>query len=43
MGAMLAQLQDGVKQIVCTFSCKFTEAQLKYTVGEQELLAVYEA
>ena len=39
MGAVLAQ--DG--KIVSTFSRKFNEAQLKYTVTGQELLAAVEA
>ena len=43
MEAMLAQVMDGAEVIISTFSCKFNEAQLKYTVGEQELLAAHEA
>ena len=39
MGAMLTQVQDGVEQVVSTFSREFNEAQLKYPVGEQRLLA----
>ncbi|KAL7474741.1 hypothetical protein ACHAW6_000700 [Cyclotella cf. meneghiniana] len=36
MGAMLTQMQDGVEQV-------FNKAQLKYPVGEQELLPAHEA
>ena len=43
MGAMLAQEVDGEEKIISTFSHKFNDAQLKYTVGEQELLAGFEA
>jgi hypothetical protein len=43
MGAMLAQEFNGKEQIISTFSRKFNDAQLKYTVGEQELLAAHEA
>ncbi len=43
MGAILTQVQGGVEQVVSTFSRKFNDAQLKYPVGEQELLAAYEA
>jgi hypothetical protein len=39
MGAVL--VQDG--NIISTFSRKFNDAQLKYTVTGQELLAAYEA
>jgi hypothetical protein len=39
MGVVLAQ--DG--KIISTFSRKFNDAQLKYTVTGQELLAVVEA
>ena len=40
---MLAQVVDGTEVIISTFSRTFTRAQLKYTVGEQELLAAHEA
>jgi hypothetical protein len=43
MGAMLAQVVDGTEVIIRTFSQKFNDAQLKYTVEEQELLAAHEA
>ena len=43
MGAMLVQEVNGVKQVISTFSRKFNDAQLKYTVGEQELLVAHEA
>jgi hypothetical protein len=39
MGALL--VQDG--NVVSTFSCKFNNVQLKYTVTGQELLAAVEA
>jgi len=39
MGALL--VQDG--KVISTFSRKFNEAQLKYTVTGQELLAAAEA
>lgn len=37
MGGMLTQLREGVEQVVW----KLNEAQLKYLVKEQELLAAY--
>ena len=43
MGAILAQEMDGNEHIISTFLCKFNDAQLKYTVSEQELLAAHEA
>ncbi len=43
MGAMLAQSINGTEEIISVFSRKFSDAQLKYTVGEQELLAAFEA
>jgi hypothetical protein len=43
MGAMLTQELDGTEQVISTFSQKFNDAQLKYTVGKQELLAAHEA
>ena len=43
MGAMLAQSINGTEEIISVFSRKFNDAQLKYTVGEQELLAAFEA
>ena len=43
MGAMFTQAQRGVKQIISAFSQKFNKAQLKYPVGQQELLAAYKA
>ena len=43
MGAMLTQEFNGTEQVISTFSWKFNEAQLKYTVGEQELLAGHKA
>ena len=43
MGIILTQEFDGTEQLISTFSCKFIEAQLKYTVGEQKLLATHEA
>ncbi len=43
MGAMLSQEVDGNKHIISTFLQKFNNAQLKYMVGEQELLTAYEA
>ena len=39
MGALL--MQDG--NVVSTFSCKFNEVQLKYTITGQELIAAVEA
>ena len=43
MGAMLMQEQGEVEVCVGTFSRKFNDAQLKYPVGDQELLAAKEA
>lgn len=43
MGGLLCQVHDGVEQVVSTFSRKFNDAQLKYPVGEQELLAAHES
>jgi hypothetical protein len=43
MGAMLTQESHGTEHVISTFSRKFNDAQLKYTVGEQELLAAHEA
>jgi hypothetical protein len=43
MGAMLAQSVNGTEEIISVFSQKFNDAQLKYTIGEQELLAAFEA
>ena len=43
MGAMLTQEVNGTEQVISTFSRKFNEAQLKYTVSEQELLAAHDA
>ena len=43
MGALLVQEIDNIEQVISTFSRKFNEAQLKYTVGKQELLAAHEA
>ena len=43
MGAMLVQEVDGVEQVISTFLRKFNDTQLKYTIGEQELLAAHEA
>ena len=43
MGAILTQEINGTEQVISTFSRKFNDAQLKYTVGEQELLAAHEA
>ena len=39
MGAVLTQYG----KIISTYSCQFTDAQLKYTVTGQELLAAVEA
>ncbi len=43
MGAMLAQEVDSNEHIINTFLWKFNDAKLKYTVGEQELLAAHNA
>jgi len=43
MGAMLTQEFNGKEQVISTFSQKFNDTQLKYTVGKQELLAAHEA
>jgi hypothetical protein len=43
MGAMLTQEINGTEQVISTFFCKFNNAQLKYTVGKQELLAAHKA
>jgi len=43
MGAMLAQPINGTEEIISMFSQKFNNTQLKYTEGEQELLAAFEA
>ena len=43
MGAMLVQEVDGIEQVISIFSRKFNDAQLKYTVSKQELLAAHEA
>jgi hypothetical protein len=40
---MLSQKVNGIEQIISIFSCNFNEAQFKYTMGEQELLAAFEA
>ncbi len=41
MGAMLVQEFDGIEHVISTFSQKFNNAQLKYSVSEQELLATH--
>ena len=38
---MLAQNLNGTAQIISVFSQKLNDAQLKYTVGEQKLLAAF--
>jgi hypothetical protein len=43
MGAMHKQELGGTEQVISTFSQKFNDAQLKYTVGKQELLAAHKA
>ena len=43
MGALLCQVQDGKETTISTYSEKFNDAQLKYPVGEQELLAAHRA
>jgi len=43
MGAMLAQNLNGTEQIISVFSRKFNDAKLKYTIGEQKLLAAFKA
>ncbi len=43
MGAMLVQEINGTEQVISTFSQKFNDTQLKYLVGEHELLAAHEA
>ena len=43
MGAMLTQEFNGKEQVISTFSRKFNDVQLKYAIGEQELLAAHEA
>jgi hypothetical protein len=43
MGALLCQMQDGKDVTISTYSEKFNDAQLKYPVGEQELLAAHRA
>ena len=42
LGVILNQEVDKEEVTVGTFSKKFTEAQLKYPVGQQELLAAHE-
>ena len=42
MGAVLCQMQNLIEVCVGVFSRKFTPAQLKYTVQQQELLGAYE-
>ena len=41
MVALLVQVVNRVEQTISTFSRKFNDAQLKYTVGHQELLAAH--
>jgi hypothetical protein len=41
IGAMFTQEFNGTEQVISTFSRNFNNAQLKYIVGEQELLAAY--
>ncbi len=43
MGAMLVQDINSTEQVISTLFQKFNDAQLKHSVGEQELLAVHEA
>ena len=43
MGAILVQEIDGIKQVISTFLQKLNDAQLKYSVGKQELIAAHEA
>ncbi len=43
MGAMLTQEHNSTEQVISTFSQKINDAQLKYTIGEQELLAAHKA
>jgi hypothetical protein len=44
MGGLLCQVHEGgVKQVVSNFSSNFNDAQLKYPVGEQELLAAHKS
>ena len=40
---MLAQEVDGNEYIMSTFLHKFNDAQLKYTVSEQEILTTHKA
>jgi hypothetical protein len=42
MEALLVQEVDGVKQVISTFSRKFNDTQLKYSVGEQKLSTGHE-
>ena len=42
-GAIIVQEIGGIEQVISTFSRKFNDVQLKYTVGEQELLVTHEA
>ena len=42
MGVILNQVVNKEEVTVGNFSKKFTEAQLKYPVGQQELLAAHE-
>jgi hypothetical protein len=41
MGALLCQTQNGKEVNISTYSEKFNDTQLKYPVGEQELLAAH--
>ena len=41
MGAVLVQEINGPEQVFSTFCWKFNDAQLKYSVEEQELLATH--
>ena len=43
MGAMLAQTVNWTEEVISVFSQKFNDAQLKYTIKEQELLAAFKA
>jgi hypothetical protein len=43
MGAILVTELDRVEHVISTFSRKFNDAQMKYRVGKQELLAAHEA
>ena len=41
MGALICQMQNGREVTILTYSEKFNDAQLKYPVGERELLAAH--